>query len=79
MKKQSIHQQTNPTTISLLEGASKNQSMIKIKVKTSYIEVEIERTLITADNYQLTDIAKDIINKVTEDTIKIKNCYITQN
>ena len=79
MKKQSIHQQPNPTTISLLEGASKNQSMIKIKVKTSYIEVEIERTLITADSYQLTDIAKDIINKVTEDTIKIKNCYTTQN
>ena len=50
--------------------------MIKIKVKTSYIEVEIERPLITADNYQLTDIAKDIINKVTEDTIKIKNCYV---
>jgi len=55
----------------------KNQSMIKIKVKTSYIEVEIERTLITADNYQLTDIAKDIINKVTEDTIKIKNSYVS--
>ncbi len=51
--------------------------MIKIKVKTSYIEVEIERTLITADNYQLTDIAKDIINKVTEDTIKIKNSYVS--
>jgi hypothetical protein len=55
----------------------KNQSMIKIKVKTSYIEVEIERTLITADNYQLTDIAKEIINKVTEDTIKIKNSYVS--
>ena len=50
--------------------------MIKIKVKTSHIEVEIERPLITADSYQLTDIAKDIINKVTEDTIKIKNCYV---
>ena len=50
--------------------------MIKIKVKSTYLEVEIERELITADNYQLTEIAKELINKVTEDTIKIKNSYV---
>jgi hypothetical protein len=55
----------------------KLKAMIKIKVKSTYLEVEIERELITADNYKLTDIAKEIINKVTEDTIKIKNSYVS--
>jgi hypothetical protein len=50
--------------------------MIKIKIKSTHLEVEIERELITADNYQLTEIAKELINKVTEDTIKIKNSYV---
>jgi hypothetical protein len=50
--------------------------MIKIKVKSTHLEVEIERELITADCHKLTDIAKELINKVTEDTIKIKNSYV---